>query len=456
MKNIKFNTKGIFIVMCCLTFLSSSQTLQVKISSLEALAKYAALDNHTVTMTPGVYKLTDYLPMDSMKDKREKNEFQFITFSGNNNIFNLDGVVIEVDTELRTALKPPIHTNEFVISGSNNTISGLEIKYFGSGTSPGGAALEVAGESNILNNITLRVTGSFPYGYGDLFGKGGPDVIRHQKHSGLLVTGSYSKIIGCKLYMKSFGHGFFVQKNAENVHFEDCYVEGELRKTEEILAETSGPAFDVQFRTWTQNRDGEYVVTPGYMKSLCEDGFRTYGSIKNISFKNCTAKNTRGGFELRTNEGILLENCTTIGTERAFWVGNNAKMINCKGDANYGPLLFAEGSNLDVELFVVNTESDRKVHALVTVQGGNSKIILKPYKGLNRKQPLPIIIGSTPPMHGESMSPFSKATVTNLSIVNETEMPIVIGMGVSNSTIVTVGLIAKNSGENIKATILDK
>src|SRR5690606_33592513 len=156
---------------------------------------------------------------------------------------------------------------------------------------------------------------------------GGPDVISHQKHSGLLVTGSNTSLYDCKLYMRSFGHGFFVQKHAENVHFEDCYVEGEVRSTDDILKETEGPAYDVNFRTWTENREGEYRVTPGYMKSLCEDGFRTYGGIKNISFKNCMAKNTRGGFELRTNGGIYLENCTTIGTERAYWVGDGAQVI---------------------------------------------------------------------------------------------------------------------------------
>ena len=38
------------------------------------------------------------------------------------------------------------------------------------------------------------------------------------------------------------------------------------------------------------------------MKSLAEDGFRTYGQVKNLTFIHCTAKNMRGGFELRTRE----------------------------------------------------------------------------------------------------------------------------------------------------------
>ena len=190
-------------------------TAEVKIDSLEELAFYASESGYIIAMSPGVYDLTDYLPADSMAARHNQGLFQFMTFSGNNNVFHLEGVEIVVDTDLRNALKPPIHTSEFLISGSGNTLLGLEIRYFGNGTSPGGAALEVSGGHNSVENLVLRVTGSFPYGYGDLFGKGGPGVIRHQKHSGLLVTGSNTRLIGCQLYMQSFGHGFYVQINRD-------------------------------------------------------------------------------------------------------------------------------------------------------------------------------------------------------------------------------------------------
>jgi hypothetical protein len=226
-------------------------------------------------------------------------------------------------------------------------------------------------------------------------------------------------------------------------------VEGESRSTDDILKETAGPAVDVNFRTWTKNREGEYIVTPGYMKSLCEDGFRTYGNNKNISFKNCTAKNTRGGFELRTNGGIRLENCTTIGTERAYWVGNDAVVINCKGDANYGPLLFVEGSNVNVEMEVLPSESEMNVHALATIQGKNNKVTLTAAKGKNRKKPLPILIGYTHPEHGESMSPYGEGLTTNLTFRNKTTMPVIIGEKASRSEVVTRGPVQENKGESV-------
>ena len=441
-------------VLTWLIFISPELNAEeIRISSLEELATYASESGNVILMSPGVYPLSDYLTADSMVSRSNRGLFQFITFSGNNNVFRLNGVEIEVDTDLRNSLKPPIHTSEFLISGNDNTLDGLTIRYFGSGTSPGGAALEVAGRDNVLRNITLRVTGSFPYGYGDLFGKGGPDVIRHRKHSGLLVTGSNTRLYACRLYMRSFGHGFYVQKNAENIYFEDCYVEGEVRATADILKETSGPAFDVGFRTWTKNREGEYRVTPGYMKSLCEDGFRTYGQIKNIHFRNCTAKNTRGGFELRTNGGIRLEDCTTIGTERAYWVGEGAVVKNCKGDASYGPLIFIEGSNVDVEMVVVPAESRFLVHAMATIQGKDNHVVFKSENAVGRTKEIPILIGYTHPEHGESMSPFGEGETAGLKLINETGMPLIIGEQAADCVIETNGEVLENRGRNIQITL---
>ena len=425
---------------------------EVNINSLKELVNYASKSGNVVTMSPGIYQLTDYLTIDSMRVRSNRKEYQYITFSGSNNTFNLDGVELVIDTKLRTALKPPIHSDEFLIIGGDNTFSGLTIRCIGNGYSPGGTVLQIAGKGNTLKDITLHVAGSYPYGYGDLFGKGKAKetVIKHYKHSGLLVTGSDTKLYDCKIYNLSFGHCFFIQKKAENIYFENCYAEGAIRSTDDILAETSGPAFEVNFRTWTQNREGKYVVTPGYMKSLCEDGFRIYGPIKNLHFKNCTAKNTRAGFELRSNTRVILENCTTIGTERAYWIGDDAIVKNCKGDANYGPLMFVEGSNVDVELILNPEESDRIVHSLITIQGTNNKILLKLPKGEKRNKELPILIGFTHPMHGESMSPYAEGETIGLKFKNETGMPIKIGKMANDCEIVTNGEVVENKGIDIK------
>ena len=232
---------------------------EIKINSLKELANYATQSDNVITMAPGVYQLTDYLPVNSMINRRERKEFQFITFGGNNNVFNLDGVEIIFDNALREVLNPPIHSSEFLISGSGNTFTGLTLTYKGEGNSRGGAALEIGGKDNVVKNIKLHVKGSFPYGYGDYLGKGKKSIVNHKKHSGILITGTNTKLLACKVFMKSLGHAFFIQ-GGDNTYFEGCYAEGEIRPTNEMLAETSGPAFDNNFASIYKNYDGEKKI----------------------------------------------------------------------------------------------------------------------------------------------------------------------------------------------------
>jgi len=442
-------------IVTCLVFVTiacpapSGAAAGAQVSSLKELAGYAARSGNNVTMKPGLYRLTDFLPIDSMAARRERKEFQFMTFSGSNNVFNLDGVTIEVNTALRTALKPPIHTSEFLITGDKNVFKGLSIRCVGQGTSPGGALLELAGTGNTLRDCAFWVQGSYPYGYGDLFGKGGGNVIKHQKHSGVRIVGSNSSLYGCKLFQRAFGHGYYIQ-GGDNHLFEDCYVEGAVRSTDHMLAETSGPAFDVGFRSVYKNRQGENKVTPGYMKSLSEDGFRTYSQAKNLVLKNCTAKNMRGGFELRTKEGARLENCTAIGNERGFWVSTDATVIHCKGDAQYGPLLFVEGDNASVEIELLPTESEMTVHGLATIHGLGHKVTIRPTDNRNRIRPVPILVGYAQPSAGEGMSPYGQRPSRKITLRNETTMPVVIGERAEGAEIVTHGPVQENAGKNSK------
>ncbi len=406
--------------------LLANQTIKVK--SLSEFALLIAQDNQDIKLAAGTYKLRDYLNADSISSRVARKEYQYLEFTGSGNTIDMKGVTIEVDTELRKLLKHPIHTDEIMVAGNDNHLKGLKIKHIGDATSHGGCAFTVSGKGNTIEDFTLHVQGSSPYGYGDLFGKGKDLVIRHQKHSGFLITGDRTTVIGCKLYIKSFGHGYFIQQNPKDVTMIDCYVEGEMRTTDQMLKETEGPAFDVNFRTVSPNRDGEYVVTKGYIKALCEEGFRTYGACKNLRFINCTAKHTRGGFELRSwDESMYLENCTTIGTERAYWVGEGAIVKNCKGDACYGPLLYVEGNNCDVELALVASESDYTVNGLATIHGTNNHIKISPYKGKEQKKDLPIMLGYTQPEHGEPMSPYGEAACEGLTLENSTSMRVVIG-----------------------------
>ncbi|TWU44259.1 hypothetical protein Q31b_17950 [Novipirellula aureliae] len=445
------------IQRCVLTFLLMNvvgviNAAEVKISSLKELADYASKSGNVITLSPGVYPLTDYLSVDSMAARHDSKQFQFITFSGNENVFKLDGVEIEVDNELRSALKAPLHNSEFLITGSNNTFSGLTIRYKGEGTTFGSAAFAVGGKDNVLKNITLRVKGSFPYGYGDYLGKGPKSVVKHKKHSGLLITGTNTKLYACNVFMRSLGHAFFIQ-GGSNTYFEDCYAEGQIRPTDQMLAEVSGPAFEHDFASVYRNYDGKKTIPSGYMKSLNECGFRTYATGK-VTAINCTAKYMRVGFALAK---ASLSNCEAIDCERGYYL-NNAVAKDCRGDAKYGPLMYLVGNNSQIDLTLMPGESDMKVHAVATICGSGHNVSIKNSDQGTRKKETPIMLGYGMPSAGEISSPIPEAAAKNITITNTTSMPIVIGEKATDCEIKTHGPILENKGSNINVakTISDK
>ncbi len=412
------------------------------ISSLGELAKLAAQSGQNVKMKEGTYRLVDFIPLDTIKERQEQKEWQFITFSGSSNTFDLTGVTIELDTALRNALRSPIHTDEFLINGQNNTLKGLTITSVGDGIAFGGAVLGVTGTGNILRDCTVYVRGSAPYGYGDLFGKGG------HKHSGVHITGSGTRFFGCKVFTKAFGHAFYLQENCDDVLFENCHAEGVMRRTDEMLAETSGMAFDRKFMSEVMNRSGTKRIQPGYMKALSEDGFRTYHTHQNLRFKNCTVKNMRGGFELRTKTAPRIENCTAVGCERGFWVSTGATVTNCKGDTQFGPLLYVEGDNANVNVQLLPTEADKiTVHVIAAIYGSGNKVTITA-KG-RRVHALPILVGFTPPTMGENATANSERKASNLILHNQTTMPVVIGAKAEESQIFTQGPVKENKGKDI-------
>ena len=404
----------------------SAETERVEIASLEELAKYAALDGNTVVMKPGTYEVSDYMTPQRIEERQKSDDFSYITFSGQNNTFVLEGVTIRVDTRLRKTMRHPRNTREFLIAGDGNTLKGVAIECYNEGTSNSGSLLWVKGDRVTLQDCTFTVTGSAPYGYGDLFGKGGKVTLGHQKHSGVRITGWDTRVLGCTIHMRSFGHGFFIQGGGRQ-HFEDCLVEGEMRSTDEILAETEGRAHDIDFKTVIRMRGGKHRVLPGYMKALAEDGYRTYKQTEGLVFRNCVARNMRTGFQLRTHGDVRMDGCEAYGNEYAFWVGGNTVMTDCKGDAKYGPVLFIEGEGCRIELELMPDDSDRIVHALATIYGKDHHLTLKPAKGRERPTPLPILVGYTAPPAGEGMAPYSEKSAESVTIINKTSHRVVLG-----------------------------
>jgi hypothetical protein len=435
------------------------------ITTMAELADYAAKSGNHIKMKPGVYQMSDLLTEEGIRQRRKdaesraetvpskRMEAALLLFSGQGNQFDLTGVTIEVDTKFLSAFKG-CYVVELLITGRRNSIHGLTLTDIGNEpTSKGGTSLAVYGDDNSLKEVVLNVKGSSPYGYGDLLGKGKGSVARLQKHSGLLICGTNTKLLGCRVVSRSLGHCFFIQGGV-NTYFEDCYAEGEMRPTDDMLAETSGVAFDNGFRTVYKPN----VIQPGYMKSLQECGFRTYGAggpeqrtTGKVTVVNCTAKNVRVGFALDANtetDPVELKNCMAIGCERGFYL-NKARALECRGDAMYGPLMYLKGGEASkIDLTLLPETSDRIVHAVATICGTGHEVSIKGRRNLAH----PIMLGYGAPPAGEISVPIPEGAAEGIRLINETTMPVLVGKMAENCSVSSRGAV-RNNGTNIEIVV---
>jgi hypothetical protein len=162
----------------------------------------------------------------------------------------------------------------------------------------------------------------------------------------------------------------------------------------------------------------------------------------------------RSGFELRSKSGVLVEGCAAIGNERGFWVADDAVVRDCRGDAQFGPLLFVEGKNANVDVQLLPTESQSTVHALATLHGTHHHIHIKPAADGQRQRAVPIYLGYSQPMMGDGMAPIPPRKTEHILLKNETTMPIIISALARDIEIQTRGPIAENHGQAINITDL--
>lgn len=406
-----------------------SRAAEIEVSSLDELARAAAQNGREIRLKPGVYRMAEYLTESVLAEiragvdkKQSRPPVPMFVFRGDDNRITADGAIIEIDTALYKKL-PGGYVRCLIVAGKGNTITGLSIRQVGENRGSGGNTLSLAGERTTLDGVTLHVYGSDPYGYGDLLGKGGPNLVSIRKQSGIQVLGSGSVLRRCRVYSRALGHCYYIQQGGD-IRLEDCYAEGSMRPTSEMLRDTSGAAFNLGFKSVYENRDGRYAIVPGYVKSLSEDGFRTYGNAGNVTLVNCTAINTRAGFEIGARDDAprksVLENCVALGCERGYLIGSQTIVRRSRGDIAHGPLLYLRGGqDSDVELELVGDGPKSLVHTVATIAGQNHRVRLSTQTGERAIPALPILLGFGMPDHAEMSSPIRPAPTHGVTFVNE-------------------------------------
>lgn len=330
--------------------------ITVAVDSPEGLLPYLVQDNVTATLAPGTYTID----ADDVNSTYGTPRFEFW---GNNSTYDFTGVTINFAADIYDSNLSMSHMQ---IYGNNNVLKNLSMidlcdKYGEAGKS-GGVNLVIDGEFNRVEGFYFEIRGSYPYGYGDCFGKGATHTIKHWKHSGVLVRGNYNHLLNCTLMQESYGHCIFMQA-ASNPTIEGCYVQAETRTTDEMLAETSGAAFDIDFLTvWG------FTLPPGYTKSTSEAGIRAYNAgntyidgvwysrgTSDPTILNNTLVDTRVGVTLTHATGTkYVSGCTAIGTERGYAIGSGT-IENCFSDVKHGPA------------FGVDYDSDNGIVADITI-----------------------------------------------------------------------------------------
>ena len=368
-----------YILTLCLLSLISKVTYAdisysdtIKVSSLTELLPYLDDDSIYVKLAPDTYTITaEDITNGTFTDYTIINDnkaYVLFLFEGNYSTYDFTGVTINVMTEVFNAINSDAGDFfEIQVIGNNNVLKNLTLVDVGSVDDyPKYGCVNVVmdGRENRIEGFHMTTTGSFPYGYGDCFGKGGTYTIKHYKHSAFLIRGNYNHALNDTIYHYSYGHCMFMQA-ASHPTIEGCYLVGEVRSTDDMLAEegTGSPADLIDFYTvWG------YRLPPGYMKSLGEAGIRAYnaGNTKvdgvdysrgtdNPTILNCYIKNLRVGVTLTHATGTkYVEGVTAIGTERGFAIGSG-DIVDCYSDCQYGPA------------FGVDYESDKNINAEITI-----------------------------------------------------------------------------------------
>ncbi|WP_319501871.1 right-handed parallel beta-helix repeat-containing protein [uncultured Draconibacterium sp.] len=437
----------IFIILVSFAIACQAQEF-IKIDNLTDLNSYSKKDNVKVKLKPGNYQI----------DNAES--IRFMRFTGNNSHYNLNGCRFMVDTKLfsRTDLKKSDDGNSMYcaieISGNNVVMEGLYIETYGGqpGRQSKNKIFNIVGEDVTLKNVELRTAGSSPWGYGYLYGLGGGDV---RKMNGIRVgyPAKNVKLIGCKVHARAMGHSIFLQ-GAENTLIEDCHIDGLLRTTDAILAETSGYGFDKNFYAGkggyiegtTVAEDGK--ILPGEIISLSEDGIRMYPEYnghptKNTTVKNCTVFQMRRGIctGLSTS-GDKVINCQVRDCVAAgFNVGNNDTLINCSANAKYSEALcvpYKSAENAYVELEILDSRNGMANNLLAAINGTGHHVILKTSNPAFIPDSFNIELST---LTGYAFYQRSGVHATNIKLDNQTDCKVLLLPGTENETIQSKGAV---------------
>ena len=431
-------------VMFVVLSIVSCQTLpaqtKVNVSSLRDLREAVQRNNQSIVMKPGRYALTD-LP------EKSRN----LPISGSNNTIDLSNVYVAVPVG-------STHHEYISISGNGNVLQGgtFEDRYLSGleevtnfsaynkdrrnlakGLS-GDAVLGVHGDNNKVANTKLTVRGSFPYGYGSIYGIGADNAFGLNKRCGLVVRGQRNTVDGVEIQQRAFGHGIFIQKPAEKTIVKNCLVEGRMRPSKDLYLETDPEDLPVRSNYKMQgkrNQNDGPPIPKDAMIPLSEDGIRVYSHGGSVTVENCTVKKMRGGIRTYLSRGATVSNCTVIDCGLTnFNLPTRGQITGSTGNFAYAPLIDFPGAKSGQVIGLTIAPSPHIVgpHNIADIAGDNHSIVFRRLPGPIDTNLRPIVVSG------------SKSTIRN-----ETEYPITLESSASKNTIFSFGPVTDRGSGNV-------
>ena len=412
---------------------------RILVRSLTALREHLGQDGVKVRLAPGTYRI------------EQPTTPNFFEFTGRNSHFDFTGVKFEVDTAVFAAFKNA-GLNIVMLSGDGIVLEGLTIETIGNQPPRGGCrAINLMGRGVIVRNVSLRLSGSYPYGYGSYFGIGTESSIDPQKQNGIRIGGIDNQVINCRVVMRCFGHAIFL-RGAQNALVKDCVVEGALRKTDDILAEKSGPAFDLGFRQYTGP-----LIPPGEMTSLSEDGIRAYPHdpetkrrTRDIRVENCRVTQMRRGICLAYAAGKnVITGCDVTESERvAYHVQSTTTIRDSRGDALYSQILdisTAGAKDSDIELSVLDSRAFYGHRVLATINGSGHRVVLQEAGARAVPAGLTIDVAQARSAPGKEPEP---SRATRIALTNQTSARVVLHSNASACRVTSIGPVSDHGANN--------
>jgi len=432
----------------------------VLVKTLDEFRAACRKSGQKVRMKPGVYRASKTAPPMTVplrhakpgRDGRapQNRQEHIFAVNGSNNHFDLRGAVFETPVSVQSKLTGRAHVADtWHVNGANNTFEGGYFRNVTDMPYPKYRVteneFEICNDNNTFLNCTFVIRGSVPYGYTDYYGKGGPNFGRLNKHSFMSIhSANGTKLIGCKVYMQSFGHCVHFHQ-VKGARIEKCLFTGVLRPTNDIFKESVGRAREYGFHIMYR---GKRPIPRDQMIPLTEDGVRSYNEVSDITVVDTVVERMRGCFQLLCTGDVHLENVTVreagdFSYDLSAGEAGRVVMKNCRGDIAFAPLFnLTRGPVPNSAFYEVTILSPAegveptKRTSLGTICGEKCTFIFRD--------------GTTRPLPGEvnRLNCGGKKPLIDSSIANYTTAKLILNRNVRNCRIRSVGPVEDHGQKN--------